>query len=231
MGTGLRGGLIENNTIHQFATGVYFVSMHTVQNSNHVLVRHNRFLDIDQENHYHNGDGHAIGIQGGSYNVFEHNLIDGAGGSGITFYQGPDNKDGLPTQDMHDNVVRFNQVLNIKNLDDVNQPKNQHGIETGGGVMCSNCSYNNSVSYNILVNVTHIALRSKTLVPGNGHEYQWRYLNNVIVNAGLGFSTAYECRPVGEKVCHKPEHVANNVFLAGADSYAHQDGWDHPTAT
>ena len=31
----------------------------------------------------------------------------GAGGSGITFYQGPDNKNGTPTQDMHDNVVRF----------------------------------------------------------------------------------------------------------------------------
>ena len=59
MGPGLDGGLIENNTIHQCATGVYFVSMHTVQNSNRVTVRNNRFLDIDQENHYHNGDGHG----------------------------------------------------------------------------------------------------------------------------------------------------------------------------
>ena len=46
-------------------------------------------------------------------------------------------------------VVRFNQVMNIKNFDDANQPKNQHGIETGGGVMCATCSYNNSVSYNV----------------------------------------------------------------------------------
>lgn len=59
MGPGLAGGLIENNTITQCATGVYFVSMHTIQNSNHVTVRNNRFLDIDQENHYHNGDGHG----------------------------------------------------------------------------------------------------------------------------------------------------------------------------
>ncbi len=50
---------------------------------------------------------------------------------------------------MHDNVVRFNQVMNIKNFDDTNQPKNQHGIETGGGVMCATCSYNNSVTYNV----------------------------------------------------------------------------------
>ena len=59
MGPGLSGGLIENNTITQCATGVYFVSMHTIQNSNHVTVRNNRFIDIDQENHYHNGDGHG----------------------------------------------------------------------------------------------------------------------------------------------------------------------------
>jgi hypothetical protein len=60
MGPGLQGGLIENCTIHQCATGVYFVSMHTLQNSNNVTVRNNRFLDIDQENHYRNGDGHGV---------------------------------------------------------------------------------------------------------------------------------------------------------------------------
>ena len=38
---------------------------------------------IDTENYYHNGDGHAIGIQGGCRNLYEHNIIDGAGGSGI----------------------------------------------------------------------------------------------------------------------------------------------------
>jgi hypothetical protein len=55
LGPGLHQGLIENNTIHQCATGVYFTAMHTVQNSNHVVVRNNRFIDIDQENYYHNG--------------------------------------------------------------------------------------------------------------------------------------------------------------------------------
>jgi hypothetical protein len=130
---------------------------------------------------------------------------------------------------MHDNVVRFNQVMNIKNFDDANQPKNQHGIETGGGVMCPSCSYNNSVSYNILINITHIGLRSKTLVPGPEHgKYAWRYLNNVVIRAGIGFSTAFMCRPIGEKTCYKPEHVANNVFLDSV--FAHQDGWDPTTA-
>eukprot|EP01046_Picozoa_sp_COSAG06_P018640 COSAG06_NODE_1303_length_9931_cov_69.878255_10_plen_64_part_00 len=39
-------------------------------------------------------------MQGGSRSVYEHNIIDdGAGGSGITFYQGPG-------QEMADNVAR-----------------------------------------------------------------------------------------------------------------------------
>ena len=227
--TGLRGGLIENNTIHQCGTGVYFVAMHTAGASNHVTLRGNRFLDIDTENFYHNGDCHAIGVQGGSHNLFERNTIDGAGGSGITFYQGPDNKDGQPPQEMHDNTVRYNTIANVVNLDQANQHKNQHGIETGGSrYVQGNLSYNNSVYYNILVNVTSIALRSKTLVPGAGHgTYQWRYLNNVVVNAGVGFSTAYECLgPEDEPVCYHPEQVANNVFLNSR--LAHHDGWDNP---
>ena len=93
-------------------------------------------------------------MQGGSRSVYEHNIIDGAGGSGITFYQGPDNKDGQPPEPMHDNTVRYNYVANIVNLDNANQPKNQHGIETGGSAYVQgNLSYNNSVYYNILVNV------------------------------------------------------------------------------
>ena len=192
------------------------------------MVAHNRFLDIDTENYYQNGDGHAIGIQGGCRNLYEHNVIDGAGGSGITFYQGPDSKDGQPTESMHDNTVRYNYVANIVKPRQHHQPKNQHGIETGGSAYVEgNLSYNNSVYYNILINVTNIALRSKTLVPPKQHGvYQWRYLNNVVVNAGVGFSTAYECLgAVDEHVCYHPEQVANNVFLHSRT--AHHDGWDN----
>jgi hypothetical protein len=53
------------------------------------VVSHNTFLHIDQENFYGSQDTHAIGIQGGSRCVYEHNYINGVGGSGITFYQGP----------------------------------------------------------------------------------------------------------------------------------------------
>ena len=227
-GPGAQNVTLANNLITQTATGVYMVGLGGWQTSNDVVVAHNRFMDIDTENYYHNGDGHAIGIQGGCRNVYEYNIIDGAGGSGITFYQGPDSKDGQPPEPMHDNVVRYNFIANIVNLDNANQPKNQHGIETGGSrYVQGNISYNNSVYYNILINVTNIALRSKTLVPGKGHGvYQWRYLNNVVVNAGVGFSTAYECiGAVDKPVCYHPEQVANNVFLHSRT--AHHDGWDN----
>ena len=129
-GPGTQHASIVNNLITQSATGLYLVGLATWQSSNHMLVAQNRFIDIDTENFYGNGDCHAIGVQGGSHNLFEHNTIDGAGG--ITFYQGPDNKDGQPPQEMHDNTVRYNTVANIVNLDQANQRKNQHGIETGG---------------------------------------------------------------------------------------------------
>lgn len=227
-GPGAQNVTLINNLITQTATGIYLVGLGGWQTSNDLVVAHNRFIDIDTENYYHNGDGHAIGIQGGCRNLYEHNIIDGAGGSGITFYQGPDSKDGQPPEPMHDNTVRYNYIANIVNRDNANQPKNQHGIETGGSrYVQGNISYNNSVYYNILVNVTNIALRSKTLVPGVGHGvYQWRYLNNLIVNAGVGFSTVYECiGAADEPVCYHPEQVANNVFLHSRT--AHHDGWDN----
>ena len=86
---------------------------------------------IIDDHRYGNGDTHAIGIQGGSWNVIEHNIIDGAGGSGITMYQGPDNRDGQPPQDMHDNTVRFNVVANVfttKSDPSASGASNQRGI-------------------------------------------------------------------------------------------------------
>ena len=49
-------------------------------NSNDLVVSFNNFTAIDPYNYYGNGDTHAIGIQGGSRSVYEHNIIDGAGG-------------------------------------------------------------------------------------------------------------------------------------------------------
>lgn len=216
--------LVQNNTIRQCACGLYTVGLHTAESTNDMVVRGNRFVDIDTEDFYGNGDTHAIGLQGGSRNLFEHNVVDGAGGSGITFYQGPDSASGRPPQEMHDNVVRYNTVMNIKSA---NPSRNQHGIETGGGRYASgNLTYNNSVYYNVLSNVTHIALRSKTPWPAaTGHgRYQWRWLNNVVSDSGVGFSTAYECVGPPTEPCFKPEQVANNVFVGSR--FAHHDGWD-----
>ena len=112
------------------------------------------------------------------------------------------------------------------NVASANPARNQHGIETGGSrYVTGNLSYNNSVYYNVLFNISHIALRSKTLAPGRRHgEYQWRWLNNVVVDSGVGFSSAYECLGPPTEPCVKPEQVANNVFVSSR--FAHHDGWD-----
>jgi hypothetical protein len=88
-------------------------------NSNDLVVSYNNFSSIDPFNYYGSKDTHAIGIQGGSRSVYEHNIIDGAGGSGITFYQGPG-------QEMKDNVARYNIIKNVR---DYQGKKNQRGIE------------------------------------------------------------------------------------------------------
>ena len=225
---------IRDNVITQTATGVYLISMHTWQNTNHLYLGHNRFIDIDTENNYGNTDSHAIGIQGGSFNLIEHNVIDGAGGSGITFYQGPDNKDGQPPQDMHDNVVRYNLVTNIYTTH-TNPSKpgavNQRGIEICDSHYQSNgTSYNNSVYYNVIANVSGDGLRSKAHAPGPGHgAYSWRWLNNIVMDSGVGFSTINECIGPTEADCRKNEQVANNVFLRSKS--AHHDGWDPTSRT
>ena len=221
---------IRDNLITQTATGIYTVSMHTWQNSNHLYVGHNRFIDIDTENNYGNPDAHAIALQGGSFNLIEHNVIDGAGGSGITFYQGPDNSDGQPPHEMHDNVVRYNLVTNIyTSHTNMSKPgaQNCRGIEICDSRYQSNgTSYNNSVYYNVIANVTGDGLRSKAHSPGvTGHgKYQWRWLNNVVMDCGVGFSTIHECIGPNSTDCRKNEQVANNVFFRS--KAAHVDGWD-----
>ena len=146
---------------------------------------------------------------------------------GITFYQGPDNKDGQPPQDMHDNVVRYNLVANIysTNTNHSLGAVNQRGIEVCDSRYQSNgTSYNNSVYYNVVANVSGDGLRSKAHSPGAGHgEYSWRWLNNVVMDTGVGFSTINECIGPNGTDCRKNEQVANNVFLRS--KAAHVDGW------
>eukprot|EP01052_Picozoa_sp_SAG31_P006903 SAG31_NODE_323_length_17713_cov_12.065834_15_plen_263_part_00 len=130
---------------------------------------------------------------------------------------------------MHDNVVRFNLVMNIfrtGNKSNAPGPSNQRGIEIcDSHYVGLSTSYNNTVSYNIVSNVSGIGLRSKAHAPGLGHgEYQWRWLNNVVMDAGVGFVTVTECIGPNQTDCRKAEQVANNVFFRSRA--AHHAGWD-----
>lgn len=248
--------LITQNRLLDCACGLYTVNQYDAgmvdnsMNSNELTVSWNNFTSIDPFNYYGNKDTHAIGIQGGSRSVYEHNIIDGAGGSGITFYQVSTDcteplSDGFdcssshgardcqgPGQEMRDNVARFNLIANVR---DYEGKKNQRGIEFCDDNRAGNrTDTNNSVYYNILGNITGVALRTKSLapsVPRGGpaplDTCGWRFLNNVVLDAGVGFELQdMEGNPAAQGSC-----AINNIFACGlpngppcAPGYKHQAG-------
>ena len=227
---GTQGALVTRNRIEECACGLYIVNQNdsapldafpNYANSNDLVVSHNNFTDIDQENFYGNRDTHAIGIQGGSRCIYEHNRIVGVGGSGITFYQGPG-------QLMEDNVARYNTVLNVR---DVEGKKNQRGIEFCDDNRAGNrTDTNNSVYFNVLANITNVALRSKSRKPATPRggpgplgNCGWRFLNNVVVDAGVGFELEQmEYNPDPQGSC-----FINNIVACGLGGRACQYGYRH----
>ena len=229
---GTQGALVTRNRISECACGLYIINQNdsakigffpNYMNSNDLVISHNNFTSIDPFNFYHNKDTHAIGVQGGSRCVFEHNTIDGAGGSGITFYQGPG-------QLMEDNVARFNTILNIR---DAEGEKNQRGIEFCDDNRAGNRrDSNNSFYYNVLANITGVAIRSKALRPAaasGGHgpgplaKCGWRFLNNVVLDAGVSFELqAMAGNPDPQGSC-----AINNIFACGLGGQPCDPGYRH----
>jgi hypothetical protein len=227
---GTQGALVTRNRISECACGLYIINQNdsakfgnfpNYMNSNDLVISHNNFTSIDPINFYHNKDTHAIGIQGGSRCVYEHNIIDGAGGSGITFYQGPG-------QLMEDNVARLNTILNIR---DAEGKKNQRGIEFCDDNRAGNRSdSNNSFYYNVLANITGVAIRSKALRPAAARggpgplaKCGWRFLNNVVLDAGIGFELqAMAGNPDPQGTC-----AVNNIFACGLGAQPCDPGYRH----
>jgi hypothetical protein len=222
---GTQGALVTLNRISDCACGLYIINqaipIDNSQNSNDLIISWNNFSSIDPENFYGNGDTHGIGIQGGSRCVYEHNLIDGAGGSGITFYQGPG-------QDMEDNVARYNTIMNIRDLEG---KKNQRGIEFCDDNRAGNhTDGNNSIYYNVLANVTAIGLRTKGRRsaparggPGPLASCTWRFLNNVVLDAG----TAFELVGMNENPDAQGSCAINNIFACGLGAEPCSPGYRH----
>ena len=136
-----------------------------------------------------------------------------------------------PGQEMRDNVARFNLITNVR---DYEGKKNQRGIEFCDDNRAGNrTDTNNSVYYNILGNITGVALRTKSLatVPRGGpaplDTCGWRFLNNVVLDAGVGFELQdMEGNPAPQGSC-----AINNIFACGlpdgppcASGYKHQAG-------
>jgi hypothetical protein len=224
---GLNVGTLVDNSIYQSGNGIYYVNQANQgeddsANSNDVLFARNILRDIDTENVYGNRDTGAVEIQGGLRNVFEHNVIDGAGGSGFTFYQGS-------RQTMGNTVVRYNLVQNIKSRD---PRRNMRGIEFCDDNLLNN-SYrlgNNTVYYNVIINVTHAGLRSKAVSTGSGADAcSWRWDNNLVLDVGAGF----EIKEGGHQYANHGDCVFNNIFACSISSgcranYTHVKGWVPP---
>ena len=217
---GLNGGRIMHNVFKDTACGLYLCAKFGDQSSNDLLVANNTFEDIDPQNFYHNSDTHAIGVQGGQRNVYEHNHIDRVGGSGFTFFT-------WHNLSLSDTVVRYNTISNVYNHDQANFPKLQRGIEFDSGTVNASRCLNNTVSYNVLRNIGTVAFRSKATVPplssASGNEAadraSWRWINNVVINASVNFETRYSSGAV--PVPHG-DLVANNLFVQ--PTVHHQDG-------
>ena len=173
-------------------------------------------------------------MQGGAGTVIERNFINGSGGSGISMYQGPG-------QRMIDTVIRANVIANIR---DAEGRKNQRGIEYDNANSLAATPAagigNNSVNYNLLVNITNIALRSKALpvsarpllLPSSTAFTQcpfssWHWYNNIVLNAGTGFFIRYVTDASTSAPLPHSDCVFNNIFACThcKSGYRHQDGW------
>ena len=245
-GSGLQGGDIVNNSMSESGSGLYVVNQGRAfdasANTNRLRVSHNQIFDLDIENRYLSRDNLAIGIQGGVGNVVERNAIHNVGGSCITLYQGPG-------QIMENFVIRYNFCSNVTCKP--GSGKNQRGIEydnanaVGNGTIPP--SGNNSVYYNVIVNTSGVGMRSKALsMPGmNGgprSSCTWRWENNVVVAAGVGFDTQYmagqaiihgdcvhnnifACEPHTRRPAANPPAVATSRMMLCKPSYVHHAGW------
>jgi uncharacterized repeat protein (TIGR01451 family) len=134
-------------------------------------------------------DRHAIGFQSGNNTIIQYNHIHHVGGEGVVFYNWSDRQGGNAQRN---NLIRYNLIqdvrdLNPRCLDGTAVCANQRGIEMGSDPSSPDPETitGNIVHHNVLVRVHGTALRTKSTKPLNG--YSWRFLNNTVVDSGLGF--------------------------------------------
>eukprot|EP01046_Picozoa_sp_COSAG06_P059368 COSAG06_NODE_12257_length_1403_cov_1.080521_1_plen_324_part_00 len=176
---------------------------------------------------YGNGDTHAIGVQGGAHNIFTENLIDRVGGSGITMYQCalgarwgvPSTK---PKQAMFNNTISLNRIFNVHSR---NPDRNMRGIDSeSNNDAAPAIPYSNRVMYNVLSNITKIALNAKSLDPQPEHQFSWLWANNAVINSSIGFFSGQDICGGCTNLTVRPaaQMVVNNLFVAS--SVAHVAG-------
>lgn len=208
-------GIIRGNYIHDCGNGIYFINQDYGNefNNNDWLVENNFIANIRGT-----GDSHAIGIQGGTGNIFQNNYLYNAG-SGITFWNGK-------FQIMRDNIVRFNRVEHMGYYGSGNG--NGRGIEFSGETADSELTTGNLIYGNVISDCLYtpgttdgVGIRIKNGIPSSG--YSIKVLNNTVSDCYKNFfimASNYENHEIGayfhNNISYNPKADGYHVFVSYA---------------
>ena len=211
-------GIIRNNRIHDSTgSGIYFLTgredTNTTSNDGW-LVQNNEIYNVSPQCQWcgvtsgDTGDRHSIGVQGGgNNNIFEFNHIHHSGGDGIVFYNWSAAMNGNAQRN---NIIRYNYIHDVKDLNPLCKPsapgewdepdpgfpvkcQMNFGIVMTGDALPANPDTitGNIVHHNVLARINGIALKTKSTQSLSG--YTWRFLNNTIIDSGIGLEfTVYD---------------------------------------
>jgi hypothetical protein len=192
-------GSINDCTIYDAASGIYFVQGTDGKNSNRWEIARNKIYNIERNDRFQYVDAHGIGVQDGNYFNVHHNTIYYVAAWGVIFYLNND------TNTMSNNTVAYNYIHDIASLS--GDAHTGYGIQINGTNTKTGVMENFQIYYNLIVSpgTYGIYLKGRKLVSG----YSIKAYNNTVSGAGtsLYFDGGYEDANLGA-------HVANNLFYA-----------------
>jgi hypothetical protein len=202
--TACNNGIIRRCIIHDGSNGIYFINQSGPDSENHNnwMVENNIIYNMQG-----NSDSHGIGIQGGTGNIFQNNIIYNCG-SGITFWN-------QTTQTMKDNTIRYNHIYHMGYYGD----GDYRGIEFSGETGDSDLTTGNLIYYNIIEDCLNAGIRIKMGIPTTG--YSIKAMNNVISDCYYSFvilPTNYESYEVGaytrNNISYSPKTGGWHVYIS-----------------
>ena len=130
---------------------------------------------------------------------------------------------------MQNNTVHFNFLANVfdTSINEAGAHRNRRGIDFGGSNFSRAAVAHNKVYYNILINITHEAIRSMASQPVDNSAFSWVFLNNVVYNAGVGIGIVTHLFPWNsrDKLWTGFGHLfANNLLIDSKQNHVRLAG-------